>query len=116
MTTHDVKVDPFEYERIRTNEKHTLVFFRGERDYQAGDTLRLWRNDTTPEYRYSTERAIGHVGHDVQGVDSRYVVLSLLDPRVGRLTDRMAEADRELVRLTRSNASLRARARRLAGR
>lgn len=116
MTQHDVKVDPIEYERIRINEKNTAVLYRGERDYQAGDTLRFWRNDTDPEYRYSTERTILHVGRDVAGVDSRYVVLSLADPRVGRLTDRMAEADRELVRLTRSNASLRARSRRLAGR
>lgn len=116
MTTHDVKVDPFEYERIRTNEKHVLIWYRGDRDYQAGDTLRLWRNDTEPEYRYSTERVIGHVGYDCKHVDSRYVVLSLLDPRIGRLTERMAEADRELVRLSRSNTALRARARRLAGR
>ena len=52
--------------------------------------------------------------HDA--LDSRYVALSLADPRIGRLTDRMAEADRELMRLSRSNTALRARARRLAGR
>ncbi|AKF14473.1 hypothetical protein SEA_FLAGSTAFF_36 [Mycobacterium phage FlagStaff] len=116
MATHDVKVGPFEYERIRVNEKHTLVWYRGDRDYQAGDTLRLWRNDTEPEYRYSTERVIAHVGHDVQGVDSRYVVLSLHDPRVKNLTTRLESAVEEQHRLARSNAALRGRVRRLAGR
>lgn len=116
MTHHDVKLDPFEYERIRLNEKHTVLLFRGNRDYQAGDVVRFWRNDTEPEYRYSTERTVLHVLDRHDALDSRYVALSLADPRIGRLTDRMAEADRELVRLSRSNTALRARARRLAGR
>ena len=117
MTTHDVMVGPVEYERIRVNEKHTVLLYRGDRDYQAGDTLRLWRNDTEPdEYRYSTERTILHVLAKHDALDSRYVALSLADPRVKRLTESMAEADRELVRLSRSNTALRARARRLAGR
>ncbi|AKF14540.1 hypothetical protein SEA_CAMBIARE_38 [Mycobacterium phage Cambiare] len=113
MTTHEVTVEAFEYERVRVNQRNALIVYEGGRDYQAGDALRVWRKD---DARYSVEREITHVGHNTTGVDSRYVVLSLADPRVKNLTTRLESAVEEQHRLARSNAALRGRVRRLAGR
>lgn len=81
MSTHDVKIEPRWFERIRTNEKFAEVRY-DDRDYQTGDTVRFWRNDTTPEFRYSVERQITHVLRAADGLEDGYVVLSLADPRV----------------------------------
>lgn len=115
MTQHDVKVSPFEYERLRANEKNAVLLFRGDRDYQAGDSIRFWRNDTDPEWKYSTERTIGHVCGRHDGLDTRYVLLSLDDPRVPLLRERMETAIANAQKLARSKSALQSAIRRLRG-
>jgi hypothetical protein len=99
MTRHDVKIDPRWFERIRLNEMHAEIRFAGDRDYQTGDTIRFWRNDTEREYVYSTERKITHVLRNVAGLDDNYVILSLADPRVEdyqqRWNNALAREDRQ---------------------
>jgi len=112
---HDVTIDPVRFERIRLNERLAQPIWLNGRDFQAGDTVRFWRNDTEPEYRYSTERTITHVqpgGED--GIDKEFVVLSLADPRVATHARTIADLRDEVGRLIRSNSALRGRARRLA--
>ncbi|MCV7226096.1 DUF3850 domain-containing protein [Mycolicibacterium komossense] len=106
MTTHDVKIEPRWFDRIQGNEKFAEVRF-DDRDYQTGDTVRFWRNDTEPEYRYSVERRITHVLRAADGLAGGYVVLSLADPRVDDYRSRWERGIAENERLARSNAGLR---------
>ncbi|ASR77239.1 hypothetical protein SEA_AVOCADO_37 [Mycobacterium phage Avocado] len=113
MTVHEIRVDSTEYERVRLNEKMAVVVFRGDRDYQAGDTLRVLQKY---DGRYRTERRIAHVGRDVDGLDERYVVLSLADQRVENLQTRLDSMTAAKLKLDRSNAALRGANRRLRNR
>ncbi len=107
MTTlHDVKIEPRWYDRIQQNEKFAEVRY-DDRDYQTGDRIRFWRNDTTPEYKYCVERTITHVLRSVDGLDEGYVVLSLSDPRVANLQARLDYQIEACQRLERSNRGLR---------
>lgn len=112
MTTHDVKIEPRWFERIQQNEKFAEVRF-DDRDYQTGDTVRFWRNDTEPEYRYSVERRITHVLHAAEGLEDGFVVLSLADPRVENLQGRIDRMTEAKLSGDRSNAVLRGQNRRL---
>lgn len=106
MTRHDVKIEPRWYDRIQANEKFAEVRY-DDRDYQTGDQIRFWRNDTEPEYQYSVERTITHVLRCVDGLDDGFVVLSLADPRVAQLNQRLDFLRDEVSRLERSNRGLR---------
>lgn len=105
MTTHQLKIEQRWANRIQANEKHAEVRF-DDRDYQAGDKIQFTYESGA--WRY-IERTITHVLRGVPGISDGYVVLSLQDSRVHQLQD----AEREVERLTRSNRSLRARARML---
>jgi hypothetical protein len=102
---HQLKIEPRWLHRIRANEKHCEVRLN-DRDYQAGDDI-IVRTEN-----YDTERRrITHVLHGADGLHPGYVVLSLEDSRV----DQLPRLEREVERLTRSNRSLRAYVRKLAG-
>lgn len=104
---HYLKIEPRWLNRIRANEKHGEVR-RNDRDYQAGDTVILANSEQSYD---AARRKITHVLTDVDGLMPGYVVLSLEDSRIGELAGLRRENDR----LIRSNRSLRARARMLAG-
>lgn len=106
MTRHDVKIEPRWYDRIQANEKFAEVRY-DDRDYQTGDQIRFWRNDTEPEYQYSVERTITHVLRGCAGLDDGFVVLSLADPRIAELRSRLDRALEREAKLERSNAGLR---------
>lgn len=112
MTRHDVKIEPRWFERIRENEKFAEVRF-DDRDYQTGDTVRFWRNDTEPEYQYSVERTITHVLRACKGLADGFVVLSLADPRVADLRAKLDRSIDVRAALERSNAALRGANKRL---
>lgn len=113
MSTHEIRVESTEYERVRLNEKTAVVVYRGGRDYQAGDTLRVLQKY---DGRYRTDRRIAHVGRDMDGLDPNYVVLSLTDPRVENLQTRLDSMTAAKLKLDRSNAALRGANRRLRSR
>lgn len=82
MAEHELKTWPTYFSRIRDGEK-THEIRKGDRDFQAGDLLRLreWkpRQFTGGDYTGAelTFR-IGHVLRDFDGLIEGYVVLSLL--------------------------------------
>ena len=116
MTTHDVRIEPRWFERIRLNEKTAEVRYAGDRDYQAGDILRCQRSDMdgSREAHY-VERTITHVLHAglASGLADGYVVLSLRDPRIENLQTRLDWMTREKLAAERSNSSYRSQNRRL---
>lgn len=116
MTVHNVSIEPRWFERIRLHEKTSEVRWAGDRDYQAGDVLRCQRGDMdgSRESHY-VERVITHVLHadHVGGLADGWVVLSLRDPRVELLQDRLAMAVDNAQSLARSNAIYKAQNRKL---
>lgn len=107
MTLHDVKIEPRWFERIRENEKFAEVRY-DDRDYQTGDRIRFQRSDTdgTAGWHYIT-RTITHVLRGFSAIEDGYVVLSLADPRVADLRERLDRQIEETRRLERSNRGLR---------
>lgn len=113
MTTHDVKIEPRWFERIRQNEKFAEVRY-DDRDYQTGDKIRFKRNDCDGSLGWHfVERTITHVLRAADGLEGDYVVLSLADPRVSMYASTIADLRQEVDRLVRSNAALRGLNRRL---
>lgn len=90
-TTHDVKIEPRWHERIRQNEKFAEIRY-DDRDYQTGDRIRFWRNDEPEWTGAAVERVITHVLREVDGLEHRFVVLSLADPRVRDYRERWENA------------------------
>lgn len=114
MTTHDVKIEPRWFERIRLNEKFAEVRY-DDRDYQTGDQIRFQRSDCdgTRGWHF-VQRTITHVLRSFEAIDDGYVVLSLADPRVESQQLELYRLREENGTLVRSNRALRARAHRLA--
>lgn len=99
MTVHHVKVQPRWFDRIRLNEKTSEVRWAGDRDYQAGDEIRFARTDDELGKAHGFQtRVITHVlsAQFVDGLADGWVVLSLRDPRVELLQDRLETANRKL--------------------
>lgn len=107
MTTHDVKIEPRWFERIRNNEKFAEVRY-DDRDYQTGDRIRFLRSDTdgTAGWHYVT-RTITHVLRGMSAIEDGFVVLSMADPRVADHARTIADLRDEVAQLERSNRGLR---------
>lgn len=113
MTTHELKIEPRWFDRIRAHQKTAEVRY-DDRDYQTGDTLRLQRSDRdgSSEQHY-IQRTITHVLRACDGLEDGYVVLSLEDPRVGDLMRERCRLFNDIAKHERSNAALRGANRRL---
>lgn len=105
MTIHHLKVEDRWESRLRDSQKTAEVRL-DDRDYQTGDVISF---STLTGGWTGIRRTITHVLRTAPGLADGYVVLSLEDSRVSQLP----ELRREVERLTRSNRSLRARARML---